>query len=103
MKVVLVSLARRGGMVHFVAELANALVPLCQPAVVVSSSAPGTYFSRRVGKIQVRTGGSTLGGVLHSVNPFAWLTLFGRLAAENADVVHIVGVHQWNPMVACLS
>ncbi|MFH1184358.1 MAG: glycosyltransferase family 4 protein [Chloroflexota bacterium] len=102
MKVVLVSLARRGGMVHFVAELGNALASVCPTVAVISSSAKATYFSRKLGKIRVNTGRNALHGVAQSLNPFMWCHLLRRLAAQKADLVHIVGVHQWNPGVALL-
>jgi chromosomal replication initiation ATPase DnaA len=31
-----------------------------------------------------------------------WLALFRDLSHLNADIVHIVGVHQWNPALAVI-
>ena len=102
MKVVLVSLARRGGMVHFVAELGNALASACTTVVVISSSAPATYFSRKLSRMVVDTGRNPVGVLAQTLNPFMWYDLLRRLAGLDGDVIHIVGVHPWNAAVAVL-
>lgn len=100
MKIVLVSLARRGGMVHFLAELANGLAPLGSLTVAKSSQAESSYFSRKIGRILVDTSGGPIRRLIRSVSPTTWRRLSHQLDAVQADVVHIVGVHEWNPMVA---
>jgi len=103
MRIVLVSLARRGGMVHFLAELANALVALTPTWVVISTAAERTLFSNNVGSVRVDTGKNQLQGFAQALNPFVWWKLCRRLEAARADVIHIVGVHPWHPAVAALS
>jgi glycosyltransferase involved in cell wall biosynthesis len=102
LKIVLVSLARRGGMVHFMAELANALVSLSPTAIVRSSSASGTYFSRELAQIRVPIGKTPLHALSQSMNPLTWHSLARHLRKVNGDLIHIVGVHPWNPGVAML-
>lgn len=102
MKIALISLARRGGMVHFLAELANALATLSPTVVVMSAAADVAYFSRRVGRIRVDTGSTSLRALVQSLNPFMWHKLLSRLRAADVDLIHIVGVHQWNPAIALL-
>jgi glycosyltransferase involved in cell wall biosynthesis len=87
-------------MVHFLAELANAVVALGPTAVVMSSAADSRYFSRRLDRIRVNTGRNRLQSAAQSVNPLVWGELFTRVSALGSDVIHIVGVHQWNLLVA---
>ena len=102
MKVAIVSLARRGGMVHFAAELGNALASICPTVAVVSSSAPATYFTRKLSRMVVNTGRNPLGVLARSLNPWTWYDFLRRLAGLDADVIHVVGVHPWNPAVVVL-
>ena len=102
MKIALVSLARRGGMVHFLAELANALAPLIPTVAVVSASAELNYLSRKIRRIEVNTGRNPLHSLLQFLNPVMWTDLLKRLKAEQPDLIHIVGVHEWNPALAFL-
>jgi len=102
MKIVLISLARRGGMVHFLAELANALAPRSTIVVVASSLADRSYFARGVKRIPVWTGRNAIQRLAQSVNPLMWFGLLRRLSRLGADAFHIVGAHQWNPMLAVI-
>jgi starch synthase len=102
MKVVLVSLARRGGMVHFLAEVAGALSQRTDTTVVTSSLADLSYLPRAVARLQVNTGGNSLGSIARYINPLTWYRLARRLRSLHANLVHIVGVHEWNPTLALL-
>ncbi len=100
MKVVLISLARRGGMVHFQAELANSLARIAPTAVVCSSAVPASYFSAKVQRIVMDTGNGALSSLGQAVNPTSWLRLERVLRNSEADLIHFVGPHEWNPAVA---
>ena len=103
MKIVLVSLASRGGMLHFQVELANALSRIASTAVVMSSAAPVSYLEHAVRTSVVRTGRGALGSIANACNPVVVVSASGRdLAAGRADLVHVTGAHAWNPLVAVL-
>jgi glycosyltransferase involved in cell wall biosynthesis len=102
MRVALVSLARRGGMVHFLAEIAGGLAPLAEVTAIVSTHAELTYLPAEVVRVNVETGSSRLGSLARLINPVTWLRFNGRLRALHADLVHITGVHAWNPIVVIL-
>jgi starch synthase len=103
MKIALVSLARRGGMVHFQAELANSLVRITPTVAITSSAASATYFSRKVLRLTLDTGRGRLTSLAKAMNPVSWYGVQRRLRASTADLVHVVGAHEWNPIVAVLS
>lgn len=95
-------LARRGGMVHFLAEIAGGLASLAHVAVVVSAEAELSYLHPRVERHDVKIGRTRLESVMRLLFPVTWFRLAARLRALGADVVHITGVHEWNPLVAIL-
>jgi glycosyltransferase involved in cell wall biosynthesis len=102
MKIVLISMARRGGMVHFLAELANALAPLCEITVVMSTAADESYFASKINRVRIDTGQDAPRRLLQTINPATWYRLLRVLRGLEADVIHIVGAHPWNPAIALL-
>ena len=100
MKILLGSLAGRGGMLHFQVELANALSRMVATSVVMSSAAPVSYLEHAVQTSVINTGLGALGSAAHAVNPAAWYHLWKGLGASQADLVHVTGTHAWNPLVA---
>jgi starch synthase len=103
MKIVLVSLARRGGMLHFQVELANSLARIASTAVVMSTAAPASYLEKTVHKSVVPTGRGAPGSLASALNPAVWYALWKGLADSRPDLVHVTGAHAWNPIVAILS
>jgi glycosyltransferase involved in cell wall biosynthesis len=103
MKIALVSLARRGGMVHFQAELANSLVRITPTVAITSSAASPTYFSPELPRLTVDTGQGRLTSLTIAMNPMSWYGMLRQLRASAADLVHVVGAHEWNPIVAVMS
>jgi glycosyltransferase involved in cell wall biosynthesis len=95
-------MARRGGMAHFLAELANALAPLCETMVMTSAAVDDSYFAENVGRFRIDTGKDGPRRILQTLNPAMWYRILGILRSAKADVIHIVGAHQWNPVIALL-
>jgi starch synthase len=100
MKIVLVSLASRGGMLHFQVELANAMSRMVATSVVMSSAAPISYLEPAVRMSAISTGRGAVGSVANALNPAVWYSLWKGLGASQADLVHVTGAHAWNPLVA---
>ena len=102
MKVALISFARRGGMVHFQAELATALAKV-MPVVVVSAADVGPeYFPRTVSRLAVDAGQGAAGSLVKAANPATWFRILRFLGKSRADVFHVVAAHEWNPILAIL-
>jgi len=100
MNIVLVSLASRGGMLHFQVELANAMSRIASTAVVMSSAAPVSYLEGRVRTSVVNTGRGALGSIANACSPASWYSIWKGVGAGGADLVHVTGTHAWNPLVA---
>jgi glycosyltransferase involved in cell wall biosynthesis len=102
MRIVLISMARRGGMVHFLVELANAMAPLGETTVVTSTAVDDSYFVADVNRVRIDTGRDGPRRLLQILNPAIWYRLWKVLQSLEADVIHIVGAHQWNPAIALI-
>jgi starch synthase len=102
MKIALISLARRGAMVHFQAELANALSAISPTVVIGSSEAPAPVIDPAIYRSTVNAGRNSLESLASAANPLTWHFLRRVLLASEADVFHIVGAHEWNPLVGVL-
>src|SRR5574340_931620 len=102
MRAVLVSLARRGGMVHFLAEVAAGLAPMTELAVIVAAQARTDYLPSAIDQVRIDTGSNRLGSAARLLSPLTWYRLGTEIRRLGPEVVHIVGVHEWNPLVAIL-
>ncbi len=103
MRVALVSFARRGGMLHFQAELANALGKLTPVLSIGLSDAGDEYYSKRVIRFQIRAGHGGLGSLQTALNPATWFRVARWLREARPDIIHIVAAHEWNPLFATIS
>lgn len=103
MIVALVSFARRGGMLHFHAELANALAEQTAVLSLGLSDAGDEYYSERVIRFQTNAGRGALGSVLTALNPATWIRIIRWLRGTRPDIIHIAAAHEWNPLIAVIS
>lgn len=101
MKVALISLARRGGMVHYHQELAKSLAHLTPIVVVCAAGVAPSYFPKGVPRWAIDTGHDSVSSLLKAANPATWYRIVRLLRKVEADVYHIVAPHEWNPIVAC--
>ena len=90
-------------MVHFQAELANALAPRVPLEAITSSSVPASYLSPQVERVTVGTGKGEWTSLLAALNPASWYRLWKLLAHSRADLIHITGAHAWNPVIGVFS
>lgn len=102
MKIALISLARRGGIVHFHAELANSLIRITQTVAITAAAAPAKYYSPRVPRITLDAGRGGFDTLLTALNPVSWSRILRQLRGSEADLMHVTGVHELNPMVGVM-
>ena len=103
MKIALISLARRGGMIHFHSELFYALAEIMPVTAVISNDAATSYGPQNPHILTVDLGRGAMGTFLHAFNPFSWQRLYRTLKISEADFFHIVASHEWNPIMAFLA
>jgi hypothetical protein len=102
MRVVLVSLARRGGMVHFLAEVAGGLAPLADLVAIISARAPADLLPRGIRTLTVETGAGRLSSLARLISPLNWHRLSSQIRALRPEIVHIVGAHEWNALISLI-
>ena len=100
MKIAVISLVRRGGMVHFHAEFINSLSKIVPAIAIISDAVPSSYYSPEIPRLFVRIGqGGAFSTFINSINPLAWYRLFIALRDSQADIFHVVSSHAWNPLL----
>jgi starch synthase len=100
MKIAVISLVRRGGMVHFHAELVNSLSKIVPTIAIISDMVPGSYYSPEIPRLFVQTGqGGIFSTMINSINPLTWYRVFKTLRDSQADIFHVVSSHVWNPVL----
>lgn len=102
MRIALISLARRGGMVHFHVEIVNALKEIADVAAVTSKAAAPAYPALGVDHFPVDIGSGPLFTLLSALNPISWYRFYKTLRSIDADVYHVVAAHEWNPILGIL-
>src|SRR6185369_2482199 len=102
MRVALISLARRGGMVQYHGSLVNALGEVAPIVSVTAKSAAVFFYSEKLIRLTVDTGVGALGTLFNTINPLFWYRLIKTLRAIQADVFHLTVPHEWNPIIGLL-
>lgn len=102
MKILLISLARRGGMVHYSIEHAKSISTICQVFIITSLEVPIGTFDSKVRHFQINTGKKKLGTLLNAFNPKIYSKIATIASSIKPDLVHITAKHEWNPLVAWL-
>ncbi|MBU0636835.1 MAG: glycosyltransferase family 4 protein [Patescibacteria group bacterium] len=100
MKVALVSLGPKGGAVHYVFSLANALVKYSEVIIITADYVDETYFSPKIKIIKVKTGKNRKGVLLNSFNIFNFYKIWKIFSNINVDIVHFASQHPWNFIVS---
>lgn len=103
MKVALISFARRGGMVHFHAELVNALSRVASVVAVSVAVVPSDSLQPAVTTLAIDSSRGAVGSLLTAANPVTWYRILRLLRQAKADVFHVVAAHEWNPILAIVA
>lgn len=101
-KVLVISLARRGGMLHFHDCLIEGLAPLCTVASLTAATAD--HADRLATQSDIRhffvdTGQGIAGTVGRLIAPSTWRSIQTTINTFNPDIVHISGAQEWNPAI----
>ena len=96
LELVLLSLVKRGGMVHYQAQLANALAELTPTTVVVPEAVAQDYFSDAVQLIRFRSGFSRSQTRRRLLDPRLWFDLRRKLKEAGADLFHLTAPYVGN-------
>lgn len=100
MKILLVSLARRGGMVHYFIDHANSLSAIAEVYAITSADLSVGALNPKIKHFLVNTGKKKIGTLLNAFNPRIYSQLISIVSSIKPDLVHITAPHEWNPFVA---
>lgn len=100
MKILIISLARHGSMVHHAIEHSNSISSMGDVYVITSKDVPQGSFDPKVKHFRIDTGIKKLGTLLNAFNPRVYSEFVSIVKSIGPDIVHMTAVHEWNPMVA---
>ncbi len=103
MTVLLICFVRRGGMVHYSAQLANALVDIAQVELIIPDCVDTSYFDSRITLHRIPAGQSGRDTILKLFNPRFLMNLRKLFRGTKAEVVHISATHPWNVLAPLFS
>lgn len=92
MKVLLITLLDKGGMVHYTSQLANHLSELVKVTVIVPEECNPDYFNE---KVNIRTVKTPSKGDGISRDQFNIFELFKIINEIRPDIIHISGSYMW--------
>ena len=96
-RVLMICLTRRGGLLHFNDCLAESLSRICDVRLICAESAEHAQDLPGVDLHTVDTGKGAKGTILKLFSPGTWREL-RRLSDEfGPDVVHVTSAQEWNP------
>ena len=99
MKVLIVSLLGRGGMIHYTSQLANAVGKNNDVMVMLPTHAEDKYFEPYIRLSKINAPPSALKSILLSMNIFHLKNILGQINKFDPDVIHIVNTHPWNNII----
>lgn len=92
MKVIMITLSKKGGMVHYTAQLANSLVGITDITLIVPKGCITKYFDTNISLKTIKI--PSKGGWL-SKDHFNIFKLFKLIKEVNPDVIHVSGSYVW--------
>lgn len=95
-QVTLICFVRRGGMVHYTAQLANALADKTHIELIIPDCVDPSYFDSRITLHRLPAGLSGRDTIFKLCNPRFVLNLWQLLRSINSQVVHVPVTHPWN-------
>ena len=99
MRILLVSLYGRGGMIHYASQLANALGKGNDVAIIIPSYTDLKYFDTNINIKLIRAPPSIILSLLYLFNIFAFLELYNFIKSYDPDVIHFLNEHPFNNII----
>lgn len=99
MKIALMTLSRRGGMLQYLIETANALNNQLEIIVITAKWADTRNLTKNISHYTLDTGKNALGTLYKLLDFRNYFNLYRILKLENIDIIHFTGLHEWNPII----
>lgn len=102
MKILLVSLYGRGGMIHYASQLANALGKSNDVTIIIPGYTDLKYFDANINIKLIKAPPSIILSLLYFFNIFAFLQLHNFIKSYDPDVIHFLNEHPFNNIIRCM-
>lgn len=102
MKILLVSLYGRGGMIHYASQLANALGKSNEITIIIPSYSDLKYFDANINIKLIKAPPSIILSVFNFFNIFTFLQLHNFIKSCDPDVIHFLNEHPFNNIIRCM-
>ncbi|MHC1773136.1 MAG: glycosyltransferase family 4 protein [Flexilinea sp.] len=102
LKILLICLTRRGGLLHFHDCLAESLSKLCTVGMITAENAEHTgevHSNPAIQFFPLNTGVGKKGTILQLFNPLTWIRITRAVHTFQPDIVHITSAQEWNPLL----
>ena len=98
-RVLMICLTRRGGLLHFNDCLADGLSDLCDVGLITAQNAVHKMTNRDVTLYPVDTGSGAKGTIQKLISPKTWIFIKNAAEEFKPDIVHITSAQEWNPFL----
>ena len=98
-RVLLICLTRRGGLLHYNDCLAESLSRICEVKLLCAANAEHAQPLTGLDMTEINTGKGAKGTVLKLFSPETWKTIRTISDTFDPDVVHITSAQEWNPVL----
>lgn len=96
-RVLLICLTRRGGLLHYNDCLAEALSRICDVKLLCAANAEHAHALPDVDLETIDTGKGAKGTILKLFSPETWKSIRRISGQFEPDVIHITSAQEWNP------
>jgi alpha-maltose-1-phosphate synthase len=98
-RILLVSLYGRGGMIHYASQLANALGYDNDVTIIIPSYTDLKYFNANINIKLIKAPPSIILSLLYFFDIFAFLQLYYFIKSYNPDIIHFLNEHPFNNII----
>ncbi len=95
MKIVLINLNTKGGMVHYISQLANALMKNNTVYVIAHKGIEKKFFDNSINIIQLDTGNTKKNFILNTILIHKSLKFLNTIYQINPHIIHLQACHLW--------
>jgi glycosyltransferase involved in cell wall biosynthesis len=98
-RILLVSLYGRGGMVHYTSQLANALAKDNEITIIIPTHTDLKYFESNINVKLIKAPPSIFLSLFYLLNIFAFIGLYRFIKSYDPHVIHFLNEHPFNNLI----
>lgn len=95
MKILIITLNTKGGMIHYISQLANAIVKSNEVYIIAPKGLQTEFFDKSVKIIELNTGNTIKNFILNTLLFHRMLNFLSVITKINPDIIHLHDGHPW--------